>query len=248
MAKILVVEDNHDYQELLQTFLENAHHEITTANDGATALALMDFGLYDLILLDLMLPGIDGFDVCKTVREKCDTPVIMLTALDSESCQMRGYGLQIDDYITKPVSMALLLQKVEAVLRRTMPHAPQCGMTSAPQHQQISPKILHFEKISLDSDTHTVCVDDAPVDFTLREFEILRELMRTPGYVVTRKTLIEKLWGYDFSIDDTRIVDTHMKNIRRKLGAADCIETVRGVGYKLRSCRKMEITYEQTEK
>ncbi len=217
MAKILVVEDNHDYQELLWTFLGNAHHEITTANDGAAALTLMDSGLYDLILLDLMLPGIDGFDVCKAVREKYDTPVIMLTALDSESCQMRGYGLQIDDYITKPVSMALLLQKVEAVLRRTMPPASQCTQTS--------PKIFHFEKISLNSDTHTVCVDDTPVDFTLREFEILRKLMRTPGYVVTRKTLIEKLWDYDFSIDDTRIVDTHMKNIRRKLGAADCIET-----------------------
>ena len=182
MAKILVVEDNHDYQELLQTFLENAHHEITTANDGTTALALMDSGLYDLILLDLMLPGIDGFDVCKAIRQKYDTPVIMLTALDSESYQIRGYGLQIDDYITKPVSMALLLQKVGAVLRRTMPPAPRCTQTS--------PKVLRFENISLDSGTHTVCVDGTPVDFTLREFAILRELMYTPGAVVTRKTLM----------------------------------------------------------
>lgn len=229
MAKILVVEDNYDYQELLQTFLENAHHEITTASDGTTALALIDSGRYDLILLDLMLPGIDGFDVCRAVREKYDTPVIMLTALDSESYQMRGYGLQIDDYIAKPVSMALLLQKVEAVLRRTMLPTPQCAQTTS--------EVLRFETISLDSGTHTVCVDDAPIDLTLREFEILQELMQTPGTVVTRKTLIEKLWGYDFSIDDTRIVDTHMKNIRRKLGAADCIETVRGVGYKLKKWR-----------
>lgn len=226
MARILVVEDNHDYQELLQNFLENAHHEITTANDGAKALACIAAQPFDLILLDLMLPGPDGFDVCTEIRKNYDTPVIMLTALDSEAYQMRGYGLCIDDYITKPVSMALLLQKVEAVLRRTLLSAAQCTQTV--------PEVLYFDIISLDSDRHMVCVDNVPVDFTLREFEILQELMRTPGAIVTRKTLVEKLWGYDFSIGDTRIVDTHMKNIRRKLGAADCIETVRGVGYKLR--------------
>lgn len=226
MAKILVVEDNHDYQELLQNFLENANYEVTAASDGVRAAECAAAQSFDLILLDLMLPGIDGFEVCKSIREKHDTPVIMLTALDSESCQMRGYGLCIDDYITEPVSMALLLQKVEAVLRRTMP--------STLRHAQNAPGVLHFEDLSLDPETHTVSVCDAPVDFTLREFEILQELMRSPGAVVTRKTLVEKLWGYDFSTGDTRIVDTHMKNIRRKLGAADCIETVRGVGYRLK--------------
>lgn len=227
MARILIVEDNHDYQELLQNFLENARHEVTAAGDGDRALGLIDALPFDLILLDLMLPGIDGFDICRSIREKYDTPVIMLTALDSESYQMRGYGLQIDDYITKPVSMALLLQKVEAVLRRTMPRASQCAQDTS--------KALHFDTISLDSVTHTVCVGNAPVDFTLREFEILHELMQAPpGSVVTRKTLIEKLWGYDFSISDTRIIDTHMKNIRQKLGVADCIETVRGIGYRLK--------------
>lgn len=235
MARILVVEDNRDYQELLENFLENAHHEVTAANDGAKALEHIDARSFDLILLDLMLPGIDGFDICAEIRKKYDTPVIMLTALDSEAYQMRGYGLHIDDYVTKPVSMALLLQKVEAVLRRTMASALQCTQTTA--------QLLYFDNISLDSGTHTVCVDDKPVDFTLREFEILQELMQAPGSIVTRKTLIEKLWGYDFSISDTRIVDTHMKNIRRKLGAADCIETVRGVGYKL---KKSETNNEQT--
>ena len=227
MARILIVEDNHDYQELLQNFLENARHEVTAAGDGDRALGLIDALPFDLILLDLMLPGIDGFDICRSIREKYDTPVIMLTALDSESYQMRGYGLQIDDYITKPVSMALLLQKVEAVLRRTMPRASQCAQDTS--------KALHFDTISLDSVTHTVCVGNSPVDFTLREFEILHELMQAPpGSVVTRKTLIEKLWGYDFSISDPRIIDTHMKNIRQKLGVADCIATVRGIGYRLK--------------
>lgn len=226
MAKILVVEDNHDYQELLQNFLENANYEVTAASDGVRAAECAAAQSFDLILLDLMLPGIDGFEVCKSIREKHDTPVIMLTALGSESCQMRGYGLHIDDYITKPVSMALLLQKVEAVLRRTM--------LSVPKTMQATPKTLHFENIALDPDTHTVRVSGHPVELTLREYEILQELMLAPGSVVTRKTLIEKLWGYDFSISDTRIVDTHLKNIRRKLGTADCIETVRGIGYKLK--------------
>lgn len=233
MANILIVEDNHDYQELLQNFLENAAHVVTTAGDGDKAVELARLHSYDLILLDLMLPGVDGFAVCAMIRKICDTPVIMLTALDSEACQIRGYELQIDDYITKPVSMTLLLQKIEAVLRRTRP-----PVSFAPDVQN-PPQILHCGNISFNLNTHTVLVADKPVSFTLREFEILRELMQTPGTVVTRKSLIEKLWGYDFCIDDVRIVDTHMKNIRRKLNesgcGANCIETVRGVGYKLRT-------------
>lgn len=221
MPKILVVEDNRDYQELLQNFLESAHYAVETADDGDRALWRIDAEPFDLILLDLMLPGMDGFDVCREIRKKCDTPVIMLTALDSETCQMQGYELQIDDYITKPVSMALLLQKVAAVLRRTMPSTAVS-----------TPDILRCGDIALDLKAHQVRAADEPVAFTLREFEILRELMLAPGTVVTRKDLIEKLWGYDF-YGDTRIIDTHMKNIRHKLGASDCIETVRGIGYKL---------------
>lgn len=221
MPKILVVEDNRDYQELLQNFLESAHYAVETADDGDRALWRIGAEPFDLILLDLMLPGMDGFDVCREIRKKCDTPVIMLTALDSETCQMQGYELQIDDYITKPVSMALLLQKVAAVLRRTMPSTAVS-----------TPDILRCGDIALDLKAHQVRAADEPVAFTLREFEILRELMLAPGTVVTRKDLIEKLWGYDF-YGDTRIIDTHMKNIRHKLGASDCIETVRGIGYKL---------------
>lgn len=222
MAKILVVEDNQDYQELLQNFLENAQYKITTANDGAKALDLIRQHSFDLILLDIMLPKIDGFSFCKHIRELCNNiPIIMLTALDSEEYQMHGYELKIDDYITKPVSMELLLHKVEAVLRRTMPsvyHAPST--------------VLHFENITLNLKTHTVCVADSLIDFTLREFEILYELMQSPTAVVTRKSLMTKLWGYEI-YGDTRIIDTHIKNIRKKLGSFDCIQTIRGVGYKL---------------
>lgn len=226
MAKILVVEDNSDYRELLQNFLESADYEVHTAADGITALELISHPFFfDLILLDLMLPKLDGFHICKFIREICDTPVIMLTALDSEENQLRGYHLQIDDYITKPVSMPLLLHKVEAVLRRTMPPATDAALKT-------TIGTLHFGQISLDLMAYTVRVAGASVDFTLREFEILQELMQTPNTVVTRKALISKLWGYDF-YGDPRIVDTHIKNIRKKLGAHGCIETVRGVGYKL---------------
>lgn len=228
MAKILVVEDNSDYRELLQNFLESADYEVCTAADGITALELISRPFFfDLVLLDLMLPKLDGFHICKAIREICDTPVIMLTALDSEDNQLRGYLLQIDDYITKPVSMPLLLHKVEAVLRRTMLPTSDAALKT-------TIGMLHFAQISLDLMAYTVSVAGAPVDFTLREFEILQELMQTPGIVVTRKALISKLWGYNF-YGDPRIVDTHIKNIRKKLGAHDCIETVRGVGYKLTS-------------
>lgn len=218
MSKLLIVEDNADYRELLISFLENEGYEVTAVNDGEAAVRSADENAFDLIILDLMLPKIDGYEVCRRIREKSGVPVIMLTALDSEAHQMKGYGLHIDDYITKPVSMPLLMRKVEAVLRRTMPDRPQ---------------IVEYQGISLDLKAHTVCVENIPMEFTLREFEILYELMKSPGEVVTRKSLLNGLWGYGY-YNDTRIVDTHIKNIRKKLADHDCIETVRGVGYKLK--------------
>lgn len=216
-AKILVVEDNRDYRELLWNFLENAGYEVSACAEGAEAVSLAGKISFDLILLDLMLPTISGYEVCETIRKSQDVPIIMLTALDSEAHQLKGYDLLIDDYITKPVSMPLLIHKVEAVLRRT---------------GERDPEIIEFAGISLNPKTHTVCVGGNPVSFTLKEFEILQELMKKEGEVVTRKSLIAKLWDYDF-YGDTRIVDTHMKNIRKKLAEYDCIDTIRGVGYRL---------------
>ncbi len=218
MSKLLIVEDNADYRELLTSFLENAGHEVTSAADGESAVRLADNSDFNLIVLDLMLPGMDGYEVCRKIREKNDVPVIMLTALDSETHQMKGYMLRIDDYIAKPVSMPLLVHKVEAVLRRTMPDQPQA---------------VEFRGISLNLKTHTVRVNNVPTEFTQREFEILYELMKAPGEVVTRKALLNDLWGYGY-YNDTRIVDTHIKNIRKKLADYDCVETVRGIGYKLK--------------
>ena len=217
MTHILIIEDNSDYREILQNFLESAGYSVTAVPDGTNVVDLLCESQYNLVLLDLMLPKMDGYEVCKIIRERSDIPVIMLTALDSEEHQLRGFELRIDDYITKSVSMTLLLNKVAAVLRRSLPD----------EHHT-----LNYRNISIDLRGHTVSLAGIPLELTLREFEILTLLMQTPGEVVTRKALLAKLWDYNY-YGDERIVDTHIKNIRKKLGAEDCIETVRGVGYKL---------------
>ncbi len=221
MAKILIAEDSRDYSELLVNFLESAGYEVTAVRDGVHAVLAAKQRAFDLVLLDLMLPKMDGYEACARIRENGDVPVMMLTALGSEKHQMRGYQMQIDEFITKPVSMPLLLQKVEAVLRRTM------------KQDQKKCQKLCFEDLVMDVRMHKVTAAGETVELTLREFEILHELMRHGGEVVTRKTLVEKLWGYD-GCDETRIVDTHIKNLRKKLAGCDYIDTVRGVGYQLK--------------
>lgn len=217
MAQLLVVEDNPDYREVLQNFLESAGYSVTTAEDGVEALVIAKKQAFDLVLLDIMLPKIDGYGVCEVLRGESNIPIIMLTALDSEAHQVRGFDLRIDDYITKPISMPILLHKVAAVLRRS-------------SHSDVN--LLNYRNINLDINSHNVSISGNLIDFTLREFEILQELLRAHGEVVTRKMLLSKIWSYNF-YGDERIVDTHIKNIRRKLGDEDCIETIRGVGYKV---------------
>ena len=218
MNQILVVEDNEDYQELLVNFLSNAGFAVTTANDGLEAFDSMEKREFDLIILDIMLPKIDGFTLCELIRKKSDVPVIMLTAKFSEEDQMKGYSLKVDEYISKTTSMPLIVSKVEAILRRS--------------GKEMSAETLSYKDIVLDVSTHTVKIKGIDTEFTLKEFDILYELMKAYGGVVTRKSLLSKLWNYEY-YEDTRIVDTHIKNIRKKLGENDCIDTVRGIGYKL---------------
>ena len=170
---------------------------------------------WDLLLLDLMLPKIDGYGVCELVRRESSVPIIMLTALDAEENQIRGFDLQIDDYVTKPFSTQILLRKIAAVLRRTS------GETEI--HQLI------YRDITIDLDDYRASVDGHLLDLTTREFELLRELLQNQGRVLTRSMLLGRLWNYDF-LGDERIVDSHIKNLRKKL-ERDYIETVRGVGY-----------------
>ena len=219
MQKILVVEDDFDIQELLQNFLQEAGYDVTIANDGVEALSIYASNQFDLILLDIMLPKIDGFSVCELIRKQSQIPIIMLTALSGEEEQIRGFDLQVDDYITKPFSMPVLVRKIAAVLRRS-------------NHQQDDKHcMISYQNLVLDLDSYTAIVDSNTYELTQREFEVLRELLTHQGRVMTRQNLLDKLWRYDF-YGDERVVDTHIKNLRKKLGI-DFIQTIRGVGYKI---------------
>ncbi len=216
MKHILIVEDELDIQELLRTYLEDAGYGTAVAGDGVAALSLFRARPFDLILLDLMLPGIDGFGVCALIRQQSQVPIVMLTALDGEEQQLRGFGMDVDDYVTKPFSMPVLLEKIRVILRRR-------GSADGESR-------LRYRDLSLDLDTREALLEGRPLDLTAREFELLHTFLAAPGRVFTREMLLAKLWGYDF-YGDERVVDSHIKNLRHKLGR-DYIETVRGVGYR----------------
>ncbi|MDR1705957.1 MAG: response regulator transcription factor [Clostridiales bacterium] len=227
MSKILIIEDNQDFRELLQNYLEDAGYAVAAFDDGVPGLEGFRQGAFDLVLVDIMLPQTDGYGVVEEIRKMSGVPVIMLTALDSEAHQLRGFELCIDDYVVKSVSMPVLLQKIAAVLRRTK------GQTASNAGETAE---LSCRSLFLDIKSHAVTASGIPVDLTLLEFDILRKLLEAEGRVITRKALIEELWDYNY-YGGERIVDTHIKNIRKKLGADDCIETVRGVGYKIPKAR-----------
>ena len=210
MKSILIVEDDPDIQELLTAYLGSEGYQTEAASDGMEALDRFRAGAFDLVLLDVMLPKIDGFAVCELIRRESRVPVVMLTALDGEEDQLRGFDLEIDDYIPKPFSMPILLRRVGAVLRR----AGGCQ----------EPELLRYKDLTLDLAAMEVRRGGQG------EFELLRELAGSPGRVFTRELLLERLWGYSF-FGDERIVDSHIKNLRKKLGG-DYIETVRGAGYR----------------
>ena len=216
MKHILIVEDEPDIQELLCAYLQDAGYGTAAAGDGVAALELFQSRPFDLVLLDLMLPKIDGFGVCELIRRQSQVPILMLTALDGEGEQLRGFRLNIDDYVTKPFSMPVLLEKIRVILRRS-------GGT-------VEDGPLRYRDLSLDLDAREVRLEGRPLELTAREFELLHTFLSAPGRVFTREMLLSKLWGYDF-FGDERVVDSHIKNLRRKLGR-NYIETVRGVGYR----------------
>lgn len=219
MQSILVVEDDMDIQELLREFLREAGYAVLVAGDGVEAMEFFGKNRYDLILLDIMLPKIDGFGVCELIRKQSQVPIIMLTALGGEEEQIRGLDLQVDDYIVKPFSVPVLIRKIAAVLRRS-------GRTREEER-----KTIVYGNLVLDLDNYSATVEGNVYELTQREFEVLRELLTHQGRVLTRQNLLDRLWRYDF-YGDERVVDTHIKNLRKKLGI-DFIQTVRGVGYKI---------------
>ena len=218
MKRILVVEDEKDIQNIIKAFLENAEYKVETADDGLDAINLIQNNNYDLILLDIMLPKIDGFTVCEMIRKNSNIPIIILTALTDEESQLKGFDKLADDYITKPFSMPVLLKHIEAIFRRT-------------NNSNENTSILKYKNITLNTENYEVYVDNQKVTLTFREYEILKLFLENQGKVFTRDNILNSIWNYDYFGDD-KIVNTHIKNIRKKLGY-EYIETVRGVGYKI---------------
>lgn len=216
---ILIVEDEASIQNIIKAFLEDAGYTTVLADDGLEGIEKFHKYNPDLVLLDLMLPKIDGFAVCELIRKESQVPIIMLTARDDDDSQMKGFDALADDYITKPFTMPLVMRHIEAVLRRTE------------QGNQTENTVIHYKEISLDTDSFTVLVSGESVSLTTREFEILKLFLENQGRVFTRDNLLNTIWGYDY-FGDAKIVNTHIKNIRRKLGV-DYIETIRGMGYKI---------------
>lgn len=216
--KILIIEDEASIQKIIKAFLEDAGYTVCSAEDGMDGIEKFQACHPDLVLLDLMLPKMNGFAVCEQIRKESDTPIIMLTALDDEDSQIKGFDLIADDYITKPFSMPLVVRRIEAVLRRT-------------DKNKETATVINYKDICLNTESYEVFVRGQSVLLTAREFEILKLFLENQGRVFTRDNLLNSIWGYDY-FGDEKIVNTHIKNIRRKLGS-DYIETIRGVGYKI---------------
>ena len=225
--RILVVDDEPAVSDLLAYNLRKAHYEVIVAVDGQEALQQARQTPPDLILLDLMIPEVDGLDVCRELRKTSNVPIIMITARGEEIDRVVGLELGADDYITKPFSVRELMARIKAVLRRSQ------------TEENVIPasKLLHGPgSLQMDSDARIVFVDGANLNLTRLEFDLLYHLLSNAGRVLTRERLLEQVWGYDFA-GDTRAVDSAVKRLRAKLRTAsddaDTIEAVRGVGYRL---------------
>lgn len=223
MTRILLVEDEIALSDPLSFLLEREGYEIEVAADGPSAIAAFDRDGADLVLLDLMLPGLPGTEVCREIRTRSTVPIIMLTAKDSEIDIVVGLELGADDYVTKPYKTRELLARIRAVLRRRT------------EIEDFDEAVLEGGRVKMDVDRHTVEVDGAPVPMPLKEFELLELLMRNPGRVLTRGQLIDRVWGSDY-FGDTKTLDVHIKRIRSKIEVAPSepvqLVTVRGLGYR----------------
>ena len=202
MANILIVEDEKAMQDIIVDYMRKGGHACFTANDGIDALVTLKNHPMDLMILDVMMPHLDGFSVCKMAREMSDMPIIMLTAKSAEDDKLKGYDYGADDYMTKPFSPKVLLAKVNVLLRRSSPAA--AGAITA-------------GKIMLHPNAHKVYLDGQEISLTHKEYELLAFLMANPGQIFNREQLLNRVWGYDFE-GTTRTVDTHIKTLRQKLG------------------------------
>ncbi|MEY8577073.1 response regulator transcription factor [Corynebacteriaceae bacterium 6-324] len=227
MTTILIVEDEESLADPLAFLLRKEGFDPIVAHDGKTALAEFDRHDVDIVLLDLMLPGMSGTDVCKQLRATSSVPVIMVTARDSEIDKVVGLELGADDYVTKPYSSRELIARIRAVLRR--------GGEAVEAEEEFDDQILEGGRVRMDVERHTVCVDGEAVSMPLKEFDLLEYLLRNAGRVLTRGQLIDRIWGADY-VGDTKTLDVHVKRLRSKIESEPSrpqhLVTVRGLGYK----------------
>nr|NLI51437.1 response regulator transcription factor [Propionibacterium sp.] len=223
MTVVLIVEDEESYREALSYMLTKEGFEVVTASDGAAGLAEFERRGADIVLLDLMMPGLSGTEVCRRLRQVSTVPIIMVTARDDEIDKVVGLELGADDYVTKPFSHRELVARIRAVLRR--------GADA-----DLLPSVIEAGGVRMDVERHEVWVDGRPVRLALKEFELLEFLLRNVGRVLTRGQLIDRVWGADY-IGDTKTLDVHIKRLRAKIEADPAnpvrLTTVRGLGYKL---------------
>ena len=226
MTKILVVEDEESFSEALAYLLGREGFDVIVADSGPKAIEEFDRVGADLVLLDLMLPGLSGTEVCKQLRQRSDVPIIMLTAKDSEVDKVVGLELGADDYVTKPYSSRELVARIRAVLRRNS----DLGETEP------AGGILTVGPVRLDTERHVIAINGSTVQFPLKEFELLEFLMRNCDRVLTRTQIIDRVWGSDY-VGDTKTLDVHIKRLRAKIEVDPAnpvyIQTVRGLGYKM---------------
>jgi len=221
MAKILIVDDEEKIREVIREYAEFNQYETDEAEDGLQAVNKCSANDYDLIVMDIMMPKLDGYAACKQIKKEKDIPVIMLSARGEEYDKLFGFELGIDDYVVKPFSPKELMARIAAVLARKKAMA-----------EVKDAKILVSDGISVNTEARTVSVDGVVADLTLKEYEILLYLMQNKNIALSRDRMLRDIWGYDFFGDD-RTIDTHIKNLRSRLGNyRDKISTVRGVGYK----------------
>ena len=219
MAKLLIVDDDIRLRKLVRTYGEVEHYECEEAADGLSALEKLQDSDFDLVILDVMMPGLDGFETLERIRKTSEIPVIMLTARSEEYDKLTGFGLGVDDYVSKPFSPKILVARIEAILRR------RNGVATG--------EILEADGIRVDKDAHEVTVDGKPVDLSNKEFELLTYFMENKGIALSREKILNNVWNYDY-FGDARTIDTHVKKLRSKLGPkGDNIKTIWGMGYKL---------------
>ncbi|WP_416149668.1 response regulator transcription factor [Salipaludibacillus sp. HK11] len=232
--KILVVDDEERIRRLLKMYLEREEYDVDDAENGEKALKMALEVDYDLIVLDLMMPGIDGIEVCEEIRKHKATPIIMLTAKGEEANRVQGFEAGTDDYIVKPFSPREVVLRVKALLRRA-------SSTKFLQTETATKDVLVFPHLTIDNDAHRVTTEGKHINLTPKEYELLLYLASAPDKVFAREQLLKDVWNYEF-FGDLRTVDTHIKRLREKLNkvspeAANMISTVWGVGYKFEAVR-----------